>query len=76
MYNLTGKKVVVTGSAQGNGEAIALEFAKHGAIIVLADFNFEKLEKVKNKRLSKEKQDILQTLLKDQEPNLLKYLSF
>ncbi len=32
-------------------------------------------EKVKNKKLSKEKQEILQDLLKDQESNLLKYLS-
>ena len=40
-----GKVVFVTGAARGIGKAIALEFAKEGAIMALGDKNFEELEK-------------------------------
>ncbi len=34
---LDGKAAVITGAASGNGRAIALEFARHGANVVVAD---------------------------------------
>ena len=40
---LKGKVAVVTGAAQGMGLETAREFARHGAIAVLADINGEKL---------------------------------
>ena len=40
-----GKVVFVTGAARGIGKAIALEFAKEGAVMALGDKNFEELEK-------------------------------
>lgn len=46
MLNLTHKKIVVTGAAQGNGEAIAKGLAALGATVVLADLNQEKLQRV------------------------------
>ena len=48
MFNLTQKKIVVTGAAQGNGEAIAKSLAVLGATVIVADMNFEKLQNVKN----------------------------
>jgi NAD(P)-dependent dehydrogenase (short-subunit alcohol dehydrogenase family) len=39
LYNLAGKSVVVTGAAQGMGEAFARNFAAVGARVVLADVN-------------------------------------
>lgn len=47
MFNLKQKKVVVTGAAQGNGEAIAKGLAQLGATVILADLNDEKLKNVK-----------------------------
>jgi meso-butanediol dehydrogenase / (S,S)-butanediol dehydrogenase / diacetyl reductase len=46
MLNLTHKKIVVTGAAQGNGEAIAKGLAALGATVILADLNQEKLQRV------------------------------
>lgn len=46
MFDFTGKKVLVTGSSQGIGEAIALEFARHNAITyVHASSSLEKAQK-------------------------------
>ncbi|MGK7379689.1 3-oxoacyl-ACP reductase FabG [Planococcus sp. 1R117A] len=45
--DLTGKIALVTGSGQGIGRDTALELAKHGAHIVVADMNLEAAEKVK-----------------------------
>jgi len=45
--DLTGKIALVTGSGQGIGRDTALELAKHGANIVVADMNLEAAEKVK-----------------------------
>ncbi|MFZ1179961.1 MAG: 3-hydroxybutyrate dehydrogenase [Herbaspirillum sp.] len=39
MSNLTGKTAVVTGAASGIGREIALEFAKAGAAVAIADLN-------------------------------------
>lgn len=48
MFTLYNKKIVVTGAAQGNGEAIAKGLSQLGATVILADLNLEKLEKVKD----------------------------
>ena len=47
MFNLMNKKIVVTGAAQGNGEAIARGLSVLGATVILADLNQEKLDAVK-----------------------------
>ena len=46
MFNLVNKKIVVTGAAQGNGEAIAKALAQQGATVLLADLNRDKLQQV------------------------------
>lgn len=43
---LKGKTALVTGSASGNGRAIATLFAQEGAKVVLADINKEGVEQV------------------------------
>src|SRR6186713_1983041 len=42
MLNLTDKTALVTGSAQGIGFGIALELARAGSRVVIADLNHEK----------------------------------
>ncbi|HEX8356681.1 MAG TPA: SDR family oxidoreductase [Segetibacter sp.] len=44
--DLREKTVVITGASSGAGRAIALEFARHGAKIVLASRNLPELNKV------------------------------
>ncbi len=44
--HMSGKIVIVTGSAQGFGEGIAKELAKQGAHVVIADLNLPLAEKV------------------------------
>ena len=39
LYNLNGKSVIVTGAAQGMGEAMARAFAGVGASVMLADIS-------------------------------------
>lgn len=48
MFDLSNKKAVVTGAAQGNGEAIAKGLAKLGATVILADLNEDKLQQVRS----------------------------
>ncbi|PTQ86053.1 NAD(P)-dependent dehydrogenase (short-subunit alcohol dehydrogenase family) [Trichococcus patagoniensis] len=45
---LMNKVAVVTGGASGMGEAICRRFAKEGAKVVVADYNFEGAQKVAN----------------------------
>lgn len=41
MQRLTGKKVVITGAAQGLGRALAQRLSKEGATVVVGDLNIE-----------------------------------
>ncbi|PRE70948.1 SDR family NAD(P)-dependent oxidoreductase, partial [Burkholderia multivorans] len=41
MSNLNGKTAVVTGAASGIGKEIALELAKAGAAVAIADLNLD-----------------------------------
>lgn len=52
MFILHNKKIVITGAAQGNGEAIAKGLSQLGATVILADLNLEKLENVKQEILN------------------------
>src|ERR1700677_3982378 len=45
-HDFTGKVAIVTGAAQGIGEAYARALAAHGAAVVIADVNAEAGEKV------------------------------
>lgn len=46
MFKLSGKVAIVTGAAQGIGRAIALELARKGANVILADIDIQKANKV------------------------------
>ncbi len=48
MFNLTNKTAVITGAASGIGRAVALLFAKQGAIVHILDLNKENTEAVLN----------------------------
>ncbi|MEX0609638.1 MAG: glucose 1-dehydrogenase [Balneolaceae bacterium] len=48
MKRLENKIAIITGAAQGLGEAIARGYAKEGATTVITDINLEKLEKVES----------------------------
>jgi NAD(P)-dependent dehydrogenase (short-subunit alcohol dehydrogenase family) len=45
MELIKGQVAVITGAAQGNGKAIALGLARHGAKIAVCDIQFEEAEK-------------------------------
>lgn len=46
LYNLSGKAVIVTGAAQGMGEAMARAFAAMGARVMLADISGDQVAAV------------------------------
>ncbi len=48
MFRLDGKSAVVVGGAGGIGKTAALEMAKQGADIAVADLNVDKLGGMKN----------------------------
>ncbi|MBW1988116.1 MAG: SDR family oxidoreductase [Deltaproteobacteria bacterium] len=43
--NMAGKKVLITGAAQGIGKCLCNEFAKEGCVLIMTDINGEALEK-------------------------------
>ena len=47
---LKGRRALVTGGTRGIGKAVALEFARQGADVVICGTNPEKLEQVKQER--------------------------
>ncbi len=46
LFDITGKVAIVTGAASGIGRAIALDLAKFGASVVVADRAVEGAERV------------------------------
>lgn len=48
MTNYQGKTIWITGASSGLGEALALEFSKRGAILILSGRNKDSLEKLQN----------------------------
>jgi len=52
LIQLNGKCAIVTGGAQGIGEAISLRFAEAGAAVMIVDINEEKSKKVVEKIVS------------------------
>lgn len=45
LFNLKGKKIVITGAANGNGRAMALGLSKMGAYLIIADVDSDNLER-------------------------------
>lgn len=56
MFNLNSKKIVITGAAQGNGEAIAKGLSQLGATVILVDLNIELLHNVQAEILKQGKE--------------------
>ncbi|RLC17738.1 MAG: 3-ketoacyl-ACP reductase [Deltaproteobacteria bacterium] len=52
MIKLKGKSIIITGSATGIGQAIAVRLANDGADLLLADINLKGIEKLAEKILS------------------------
>lgn len=52
-FDLTGKVALVTGAAQGLGEAMAEALARHGASVVMSDLNCEAVDET-SKRIATE----------------------
>ena len=46
MKRLEGKVAIITGAAQGLGEALAIRLGQEGAKVVVADMNYEGAQKV------------------------------
>lgn len=51
LFDLEGKTAIVTGGANGIGKATAILLAKHGANIVIGDFDLEAAQKTANEIL-------------------------
>ena len=49
---LKGRRALVTGGTRGIGKAVALEFARQGADVVICGTNPEKLEQVKQELIN------------------------
>ncbi|MFP7208726.1 SDR family oxidoreductase [Bacillus safensis] len=76
MLNFKGKTVIITGAANGIGEAIACGYAKEGARVVLADIDEEKGERLEE-QLRKESYEVyfIKTDVK-QEKDIQRLMSF
>ena len=46
MFDITGKKALVTGGASGMGRIIALRMAKRGTLVAILDRDAKKLEEI------------------------------
>ncbi|KAI9079755.1 hypothetical protein K1719_038376 [Acacia pycnantha] len=57
--NLTGKVVIITGSASGIGEQLAYEYAKRGAVLSLVDIKEDNLKAVADKAKSLGSPDVI-----------------
>lgn len=57
---LNKKVVVITGAASGIGEAAAMIFARHGALLVLADIDEKQLIRVKKRVINKKAKAVCQ----------------
>lgn len=53
MYNLKDKVTIITGASSGIGLALAYEYAKHGAKLVLAARNTDKLKELQKELIAK-----------------------
>ena len=62
MRTLTDRVVVLTGAASGIGRALALEVARHGAVLALCDVDAEGLEETNESVLSHRVNDVLRVL--------------
>jgi len=49
LFDLSGEVGIITGSAQGLGEQMAIALAEAGAKVILVDINLEKLQKVEER---------------------------
>ena len=57
--DVTGKYGIVTGASSGIGKAIAIELAKNGARLILADINYDQLENIVSEVESFEQKTVL-----------------
>lgn len=57
--NINNKKIWITGASSGIGEALAIECAKRGALLILSARNEEKLQSLKKQLTNSEKHQVV-----------------